>query len=273
MGFFPDYTKAGPGIDKDAPKKKGVFLYFELVWRYLWKLVLSNMLYVAISLPILILYHYLFFGIFGTVYGDGASLDVMNHSALVFTVLLAVFWGTGPASCGYTHILRNMAREEHVWISLDFFKTAKTSFKHGLIFLIVDIAVFLTSMVSLSVYSSYAQNGSVLYLIPMGIVIFALGMYTLMHFFLYEFEVTFENKVKEIYKNSMLASIAAFPMCAIITVIICLLTYIILAALQSGIVIIASFIIWVGLMRFIIDFYTARFIKRHFLVETEESEK
>lgn len=273
MGIFPDYTKAGPGIDKDAPKKKGVFLYFELVWRYLSKFVLSNMLYMAISLPILIVYHYLFFGIFGTIYGENGSIDTINHSALIFTVLLVVFWGTGPASCGYTHILRNMAREEHVWISLDFFKTAKKSFKRGLIFLIVDLVVFVTSMVALSVYSSYAKSSSALYFIPMGVVIFALGMYTLMHFFMYEFEITFENKLKEIYKNSMLLSIATFPMCAVITVIICFLTYIVLAVLRSGIVIIASFIIWVGLMRFMIDLYTARFIKRNFLTDTKESEK
>lgn len=273
MGLFPDYNKAGPGIDKDAPKKRGIFLYFELLWRYLWKFVLSNMLYVSISLPVLLVYHYLFFGIFSGIYGADASVEAINHSALVFTVTLAVFWGTGPASCGYTHILRNMAREEHVWVSLDFFKTAKKSFKHGFIFLIVDLVVFLTSMVALSVYSSYAKSSSMLYTIPMGIVIFALGMYTLMHFFMYEFEITFENKVKEIYKNSMIASIAAIPMCAVITAIICFLTYIILSAMKNGIIVAVSFIIWVGLMRFMIDLYTARFIKRHFLKDSKESEE
>ena len=30
MGLF-DYGKEGPGVSKDAPKKKGVFLFFELL--------------------------------------------------------------------------------------------------------------------------------------------------------------------------------------------------------------------------------------------------
>ena len=30
MGFF-NYDKEGPGIDKNAPKKKGIFLFFELL--------------------------------------------------------------------------------------------------------------------------------------------------------------------------------------------------------------------------------------------------
>ncbi len=273
MGIFPDYNKAGPGIDKNAPKKKGIFLYFELLWRYLWKFVQSNMLYVAVSLPILFIYHYLFFGIFGMIYGAEVDIDTVNHSALVFTVLLTILWGTGPVSCGYTRILRSIAREEHVWVSLDFFREIKKSFKHGLVFLIVDLVVFVTSMVSIMVYSSYAQNGNWLYFIPMCVVITAIAFYTLMHFFMYEFEITFENKVKEIYKNSMLMSIAAFPMCALITAIIYILTELVLASMQSGLIIGASFIIWIGLMRFIIDFYVARFIKRQFLIETKESEK
>ncbi len=273
MGIFPDYNKAGPGIDKNAPKKKGIFLYFELLWRYLWKFVQSNMLYAAVSLPLLLIYHYLFLGVFSTIYGVDADIGAINHSAIVFTVLLAILWGTGPVSCGYTRILRNMAREEHVWVSLDFFREIKKSFKHGLVFLIVDFAVFVTSMVSISVYSNYAQIENVLYVIPKYVVIVALGFYTLMHFFMYEFEITFENKIKEIYKNSMLLSIAAFPMCAVITAIIYLLTEVVLAAMPSGVIVVASFVIWIGLMRFMIDFYAARFIKRQFLIETKESEK
>ena len=32
MGLFSfNYAKPGPGVDRDAPKKKGIFLYFELL--------------------------------------------------------------------------------------------------------------------------------------------------------------------------------------------------------------------------------------------------
>lgn len=273
MGFFPDYTKPGPGIDKNAPKKKGSFLYFDLVWRYLWKFVQANMLYVAVSLPILLIYHYLFCGIFSSIYGAEADISLINHSAIIFTAVLAIFWGTGPASCGYTYILRGIAREEHVWVGLDFFRTIRDSFKHGLVFLIVDFVVFIACMVSISVYSSYALSDNILYIIPMYVVIAFVAFYTLMHFFIYEFEITFENKIREIYKNSMLVTIAAFPMCAVITAIIYFLTEVLLASMPSAVIVGVGFVIWIGLMRFMIDLYAARFIKRQFMTETKESEK
>ena len=273
MGFFPNYEMPGAGIDKNAPKRRGIFLYFELIGRYLWKFIKANMLYTAISIPVLLIYHYLFLCVFGTVYGAEAELSLANHSALTFTVLLAIFWGTGPVSCGFTHLLRGMAREEHIWISLDFFGKSKESFKHGLVFLIVDILVFVISMMSISVYSSLMENKSAVFMIPMVIIIIGLVIYTAMHYYMYEFEITFENKIKEIYKNSLLMAIATFPMILLTGGIICLLSYFVLGILPSAGIVIVGFLFWVGLMRFIIDFYSARYIKKHFLKEAKESEK
>ena len=50
MGLFFNYDKPGPGIDKNAPKKKGIFLFLELLGRNLSNLLLSNMLYFIVSL-------------------------------------------------------------------------------------------------------------------------------------------------------------------------------------------------------------------------------
>ena len=33
MGLFTNYTKEGPGVDKDAPRKTGIGRFFELVGR------------------------------------------------------------------------------------------------------------------------------------------------------------------------------------------------------------------------------------------------
>ena len=37
-GFFGigDFTKEGKGVDKDAPKKRGIFAFFELFFRKFW---------------------------------------------------------------------------------------------------------------------------------------------------------------------------------------------------------------------------------------------
>ena len=49
MGFF-NFDKPGLGVNPDAPKKKGVFLYFELLFRRFGSIIKTNMLYFIISL-------------------------------------------------------------------------------------------------------------------------------------------------------------------------------------------------------------------------------
>ena len=126
MGLFFNYDKPGPGIEKDGPKKKGLFLYFELFWRKLGKLFLSNMLYVALSAPVILAYHFFCFYVLSAIVPAefSAETTVFNQLVLFATVLLTVFMGTGPVSCGYTFLLRNFAREEHVWMVSDFFALA-----------------------------------------------------------------------------------------------------------------------------------------------------
>ena len=46
MGLFgSNYERAGSGIAKNAPKKKGFFRFFEIFGRKFWKLFELNLLY------------------------------------------------------------------------------------------------------------------------------------------------------------------------------------------------------------------------------------
>ena len=51
MGLFNNYLKEGPGIDVNAPKKKGIFLFFEIFGRKFIDLIKTNSLYFLVSLP------------------------------------------------------------------------------------------------------------------------------------------------------------------------------------------------------------------------------
>lgn len=54
MNFFGDYfTKPGRGIDKDAPAKKGLALFFSILGREFWNLIKLNLLFVVSCLPII----------------------------------------------------------------------------------------------------------------------------------------------------------------------------------------------------------------------------
>ncbi len=52
LWFRPGYLKEGPGIEKDAPPKTGLALFFEILVREFWQLLKLNLLFVICALPL-----------------------------------------------------------------------------------------------------------------------------------------------------------------------------------------------------------------------------
>ncbi|MBR5809465.1 MAG: DUF624 domain-containing protein [Clostridia bacterium] len=271
MGLFFNYDKPGPGVDKNAPKKKGAALFFELSGRYFGKLLLANILYFIVSLPVLALYAVIILNFFGNMLPENVGSVGFAQVVVIMTTLVAILWGTGPASCGYAYILRNLAREEHVFLRSDFFEKIKESFWRGLVFLAVDIVMLVIFSFSILFYQRLSEEVGGIYTagyIMTGVLIV---LYTIIHFYLYEMEVTFQNKIRIIYKNSLLMSFATLPMCLVIGAVIVVLSFLVLRFLTPAAILIVAFLCWISFMRFIIDFYTARVIKKNFLQENKET--
>ena len=52
MGIFnSNYSKPGPGVDKNAPPKKGLNLFYEIFFRKFWDIIKLNLLYALTLLP------------------------------------------------------------------------------------------------------------------------------------------------------------------------------------------------------------------------------
>ncbi len=266
--FFND--RPGPGIDKNAPKKHGIFLFLELLWRKLGKIFLSNMLYFAVSLPVLVLYNFIIMFFLSAVISDAEG--VVRVSVLL-TALLAIFWGTGPVSCGYAYLMRGFAREEHVWLWSDFWQKTKENFKYGIIIFIIDILMLIIGGNAFYFYWQMLEAGGILIKVALAILAMAAFIYTIMHFYIYQFAVTFENTLKNVYKNSLLMTLATLPMCAVSGAIVFVLTDFVFGKLQVMAAILLTATLWISLMRFIIDFYTARTIKRQLIDVRKESDE
>ena len=90
-GFFGlfNYEKEGPGISKNAPKKKGFIVFFETFFRNFWKFIVINLVYGLISLPVLT---------------------------------------NGLASAGLTNVTRNIARDKHSFGVSDLWDTVDVYF-------------------------------------------------------------------------------------------------------------------------------------------------
>ena len=119
-GFFGigDYTKEGPGISKNAPKKRAFFAFFETFFRNFWKFTTINIVHSFISL----------FVITG-----------------------------GIANAGFTHVARNTARDKHSFGLSDFFETIKKNWFQALVAGIINIIVFALSIYAVFYYFSIKE--------------------------------------------------------------------------------------------------------------------
>ena len=48
----PGWLREGPGIDKDAPPKTGLALFFEIFEREFWQILKLNLLFVVCAAPL-----------------------------------------------------------------------------------------------------------------------------------------------------------------------------------------------------------------------------
>ena len=105
-GFFGlfNYEKEGPGISKNAPKKKTFVVFFETFFRNFWKFMPINLIFGLLSLPILT---------------------------------------NGFANAGITNVTRNIARDKHSFGLSDYFDTIKKNWKQALGAGIINTLVYI----------------------------------------------------------------------------------------------------------------------------------
>ena len=165
-GFFGlfNYEKEGPGIEKDAPKKKGFVVFFETFFRNFWKFITINLVYVLISVPVVT---------------------------------------TGLTACGLTHVARNTARDKHSFGLSDFFETIKKNWKQSLIAGILNVAIlFLLFWITNFYHAQYGETGNFIHLIGLGLSLSLTLIFLLMKFYLWTLIITFNLTLKQVYKNS-----------------------------------------------------------------------
>ena len=167
MGFFGflDFTKEGPGISKDAPKKKAFFAFFETFFRNFFKFFSLNITLVIMSLPIL------------------------TH---------------GFAFAGLTNVTRNIARDKHSFGLSDFFSTIRKNWKQALAVGIINTIIFYVLTFAIRFYDAeYGQSQSTLSFAGFVLSISFLLIFAMMNFYIYTLMITFNFKLKMLYKNSL----------------------------------------------------------------------
>lgn len=281
MGLFGNnYSKPGPGVSKDAPEKKGIFRYFEMFFRKFWKLAEANMLHFAVSIPFMAIMFFLSpTDYFVDMISNGVSEEALFLSLIMramFAVMMFVLFGSGPASASYAYITRCFTRAEHAWILSDYKDKFKENFKQGIILSIVDIVFMVLIVTAYRVYlAQYASTGATLWLIILALLSTMTFLYTIMHFYIYQFMVTFQSGTIQLFRNSFIFAAANMPMCIFLLVFAVILSLAIFTFIPNpALALLLDFLIGVSLARFPIEYSASRAISKKLLsaIEKEKEE-
>jgi uncharacterized membrane protein YesL len=199
MGLFGgNYERAGAGIAKNAPKKKGIFRYFEIFGRKFWKLIELNILYFLFFLPLLagvLLYFTL---------SSSIGLVLAILCGLLFAVLI------GPATAAMTKILKNFIMEKPTFLLHDFFRTMKQEFKHSMVIGLLDCLLTCSIFAACYVYPQLiSATGSKVYYVFFAITL-SIGIVVLMmNFYIFPMLISTNLSLKNVVKNSLALAVVA----------------------------------------------------------------
>ena len=136
MSFFKhNYTKAGPGVDPDEPRKKGVKRFVEILLRDSWDMFKLNLLFLMCIVPSLVAFSLGF-------------LNVFSNLMFIFTLIATI--PIGSALTALIFCLTKMLRDDPGYIWPDFKKSFSKTIKKATIPGMVYAAFFYSQIIILS---------------------------------------------------------------------------------------------------------------------------
>lgn len=194
MGLFGfgNYNKEGPGIAKDAPKKRTFVVFLETLFRNFWKFAPISGIYTLISLPLLT---------------------------------------SGIAAVGMTNVARNTARDKHSFGLSDFFDTIKKNWKQALPAGIINTVIYALLIFDVFFFyqSEDTLSSAGLGIIIAMLFIFTVMnyyMWTLMITFKFSLKQIYKNSFKFVFinmKNNLICFLAEAVVIALYAGILLLL--------------------------------------------------
>lgn len=178
--------KPGHGVDKNRPKKKKFFIFFEIYFRKFWKLSQLSLIYFICCVPILTI---------------------------------------GPATAAFTSVLKSLINELPCFILNDYFHAFKSNWKKAFVVSIIQTIIILLIMFANNFYISNLATSKI-YLIPYILSIAFLIIFLFMSYYIYLILTTIEINIVNLFKNSFLFAFIGAKGNIITTIIVGIVVYI-----------------------------------------------
>ncbi len=213
--FSNDFENRGSGISKNAPRKKGIRLFFEIFFRKFWKLIEVNMLYFVFFIPIFLVLASLAF-----IKNDVLSRVCAGIALVAFVVCI------GPATAGMTKVMRKFVLEQHSFIVTDFFKGFKSNFKMASLVGFVDCLIILSVYASFIVYPILVKQADTkLMYIPMVITLSLAIVVAMMNYYIFLMMIATNLSFINLIKNSFALAFIALKQNVITFIITAVTTF------------------------------------------------
>ncbi len=298
MGIFGGgYMKEGPGVSKDAAKKKGFFLYWDIVFRKFKKLTGLNTMYMLTSILFLAI-AYVFLssfvinglGISKTIESVSSALAGADYSAedisqtlyftmrAMITVLLFNYFGAGPVSAAYAYVSRCYTLGQHAWLFSDGWDKIKENFLYSMLIVIIDILVIFLGMNAIAFYTVMAKNAvgfqAWAFQFITAFVFVLLVVYAMTHTYMYQIMVTYECKFGELWKSSVIMTLAKLPMNVLLTAITAVVLIAMFYLLPNPLLaVIIYWFVGITFLKYPLDFYATRVIEKNIKAVKKKEKK
>ncbi len=290
--------KEGPGVDKNAPKKKGFFLFWDIIFQKFMKLMGSHLLYFVTSIIYLAFIYIIMSNFVMSGLGIDSAIEAVAQSAAtdetsaetvaqllyftlraLITVLVFNFFGSGPVSAPYAYVMRCYTRGEHAWLMSDGWDKFKENLRQSIPVLIMDIAVIILGMNAFSFYSAmareYAGGGMGMFLeLIRSFTAVIMILYMMMHIYIYQIMVTYKCTFGELLRASAMMTIAKLPMNLLLTAVTGGVTVLMFMYIPNPMVSVILYAVIGGmLLRYPLEFYASRVIEKNISAVKKAEEK
>ena len=119
---------------------------------------------------------------------------------LVYGIISLPVLTNGLAAAGITNVTRNIARDKHSFGTSDFLETISKNWKQALPAGIINTLIYI--ILSFDIYFFYTASEGIMSTIGLGISLCMLFVFTVMQYYIWTLIITFNFKLKQVYKNS-----------------------------------------------------------------------
>lgn len=213
MGFFDRLYYGNPNkpdLKKEDMPQGRFKIFFTVLQVRFWKLIQLNLLYSIFWIPaFFVVYVNLMYLIQAQEMPELLN-NIQGIGTTMVLFLLPCFLIAGPATAGATYVVRNWARDEHAWVWSDFKDAWKMNWKESLIIMLINGLALIIFHVNLNFYRLQAQQNFLFSILYYFILIAGL-IYAMMNMFIFPMLVTYKLKVRQIFKNAFIFTMAELP--------------------------------------------------------------